>query len=389
MSFQRTWEAEMLADVTGTGRRVFGFIALSFGIMLWVGATPPSAQAGNIAFPQPPVIEPNVEFWVKVFSQYTSRDFIVHDRDDVSRVYQVMHLPGDGNPNRDDIDWTNTYLKAKYTSILNRLASGTTPSSFEERQVAALFHNASPSTYAHAAQNLRVQQGLREQFREGLLRSRYYRPTMERIFREAGIPVELVTLAEVESGFYPGARSSAGATGIWQFTRSTGQQYMRITPRFDERLDPVRETEAAAKLLRDNYEALGDWPLAITAYNYGTGGMMQAAEIYNSNYSEVFKNFDGSHFGFAAKNYYSEFLAALHIHGHENQYFPGIEYDSVGPPRQPSPVLRNVRRVSHRHYAHASQLRSVVWHRGRYRHGTHVCTGRCTVTKHSKRLAES
>ncbi len=86
MSFQWTWEAGTLADANGKARRVFGFIALSIGIMVWVGAAPFSAQAGNIAFPQPPVIEPNVEFWVKVFSQYTSRDFIVHDRDDVSRI---------------------------------------------------------------------------------------------------------------------------------------------------------------------------------------------------------------------------------------------------------------------------------------------------------------
>lgn len=361
-----------MADGEVTAREIARAVALPFVVALLIAVAQVSAWAGSeVAFPRPAEVEPNVEFWVKVFTQYSYRDFVVHDRDDVTRIYQVMHLPGDGVPSGADVEWTNAYLKAKYTDILNRLAGGAPPSSFEEQQVAALFHHASPSTYALAAQNLRVQQGLRERFREGLLRSRYYRPTMERIFRDAGLPVELVTLAEVESGFYPGARSSAGAVGIWQFTRSTGRQYLRINSRYDERLNPTRETEAAAQLLRYNYDVLGDWPLAITAYNYGTEGMARAAQIYDRDYSRIFKNFDGPHFGFASKNYYSEFLAAVQIYRHEDQYFPGIEYESVDPPPQPSAVLRRA------HIRHAS-----------YRHHTRACTGRCTVTKHSRHVVE-
>jgi hypothetical protein len=105
--------------------------------------------------------------------------------------------------------------------------------------------------------------------------------------------------------------------------------------------------------------------------------MSQAAEQYDSDYSKVFKNFDGPHFGFAAKNYYSEFLAALEVYRHEDQYFPGIEYDSIDPPRQPSVVLRQVR---HRH----THLRRVA-----SRRRSHICTGRCTVSRHSRRIAES
>ncbi len=361
-----------MTDGEVAARRIARAVALPLAVALLVAVAQVSAWAGNeVAFPRPAEVEPNVQFWVKVFAQYSYRDFIVHDRDDVTRVYQIMHLPGDGVPSGADLEWTNTYLKAKYANILNRLAAGAQPSSFEERQVAALFHHASLSAYAQAAQNLRVQQGLRERFREGILRSRHYRPTMERIFRAVGLPVELVTLAEVESGFHPGARSSAGAVGIWQFTRSTGRQYMKINSRYDERLNPVRSTEAAARLLRHNYDVLGDWPLAITAYNYGTAGTAHAAEIYDSDYSRIFKNFDGPHFGFASKNYYSEFLAALQVYRHENQYFPGIEYDSVDRPPQRSSVLRRARP------RHAS-----------YRHRARACTGRCTVTKRSKRVAE-
>src|SRR5208283_5531775 len=119
----------------------------------------------------------------------------------------------------------------------------------------------------------------------------YWRPTMEKIFQAAGLPVELITLAQVESGFERGARSSAGAVGIWQFTRATGKQYMTIRGRHDDRLNPTRETEAAAKLLRSNFETLGDWPLAITAYNYGTGGVARAAGIYGGDYCQMVQHY--------------------------------------------------------------------------------------------------
>jgi membrane-bound lytic murein transglycosylase D len=304
-----------------------GIIAGAIGIALAIGFAVPavSRAATSVAFPQPAGIESNVKFWVEVFTTYSVRDFVVHDRDDVSRIYQVFHMPGVGQPSREDIEWANAYLKTKYGDMLNRFASGRAPENDEERRVAALFKDAGPGAYAYAAQNLRVQEGLREQFRAGLIRSRYYRPAMERIFREAGLPPELVTLAQVESGFETRARSSAGACGIWQFTRSTGRKYLRITRYHDDRLNPVRSTEAAAKLLRYNYDMLGDWPLAITAYNYGAGGTARAAEVYGGDYAAMVHRYNGPHFGFAVKNYYAEFLAAMQVHQHEDQYFPGIE----------------------------------------------------------------
>jgi len=315
-----------------------------------------------LPFPRPAAIEPNVRFWVDVFANYGERDFLVADRDKVWRVYQVLHLPGDGAPSRSEIDTVNDYLKAKYGSILNRLASGQAPATYEEREVAAFYKGEPLSAYAAGAQNLRVQQGMREQFRQGLLRSRYYRSTMERIFNNAGLPPELVALAEVESGFYSRARSSAGAVGIWQFTRGTGKQFMRITRYHDDRLDPATETEAAAELLRSNYLTFGNWPLAITAYNYGTAGMAQAAELYANDYARIVRNYDGPHFGFASKNYYAEFLAALQINRFEGAYFPDLRYDSAPPP---PPVLTDFAPPRSRH---RRLLRHIAYHHKHKRH---------------------
>ena len=330
-------------------------LAITLASALAFGATPRAWSETQLPFPRPASIEPNVKFWVDVFTAYSERDFIVVDRDNVWRTYQVYRLPGEGQPTREDIDWANAYLKIKYGEMLNRLASGHEPSNDDERRVAAMFKGEPASAYAAAAQNLRVQEGLCEQFHEGLLRSRYYRSTMERTFRTAGIPPELVTLAQVESGFHGGSRSSAGAVGIWQFTRGTGKHYMKITRYHDDRLNPDRETVAAAKLLRSNYDTLGDWPLAITAYNYGTGGVARAAGIYGGDYSEMVQHYQGPRFGFAVKNYYSEFLAAMQVHRYEDKYFPGIEdEESI----RPAPIKTDFappRRHSRK--SHSSHLR--------------------------------
>jgi len=329
----------------------------------------PGARAfagSEVAFPEPLTIQENVKFWVDVFATYGVRDFIVHDRDQVDRVYQVIHLPGDGDPSHEEVADINDYLKTKYAATLNRLAAGQPPADSEEQRIADMFKGEPASAYAAAAQNLRVQEGLREHFREGLLRSRYYRTTMERIFRGAGLPPELVTLATVESGFYSRAKSSAGAVGIWQFMPNTGKEYMRITRYHDDRLDPDAETRAAAALLRSNYDALGSWPLAITAYNYGAGGTSAAASEYGGNYDELVRNYNGPHFGFAARNYYSEFLAALQIHRDEDKYFPDLKYSEIP---QPPPVQTDFSPPPRR-YAHRS--RSVSVHHVIARHSRHA-----------------
>ena len=345
--------------------------ALALAIALFFAATPDASSETKLPFPRPTAIQPNVDFWINVFTKYSENDFIIVDRDNVQRVYHVFRLPGDGQPTRTDIDWANNYLKIKYGDMLNRLASGREPANDEEREIAAMFKGEPPSAYAVAAQNLRVQEGLREKFHEGLLRSRYYTPSMERIFRNAGLPPELVTLASVESGFYGGSRSSAGAVGIWQFTRDTGKHYMKITRYHDDRLIPERETVAAAKLLRSNYDTLGDWPLAITAYNYGTGGVARAAGIYGGDYSEMVQHYQGPHFGFAVKNYYAEFLAALQVHRDEDKYFPGIEDE---PEIRPAPIKADFARPKRSKKSHAS-------------HAHKTSTKTSSKTHHSKKAA--
>ncbi|MDI6402771.1 LysM peptidoglycan-binding domain-containing protein, partial [Balneolaceae bacterium ANBcel3] len=125
-----------------------------------------------------------------------------------------------------------------------------------------------------------------------LERSAYYFPMMREIFREEGVPEELIHLSMIESGLVPTASSHARAVGLWQFIYATGSVYgLERNWWIDERRDPIKSTRAAARHLRDLHEYWnGDWHLALANYNVSTRRMLSSVRLAGGvrNYWEIF-----------------------------------------------------------------------------------------------------
>ena len=139
---------------------------------------------------------------------------------------------------------------------------------------------------------------------------------------QRGVPPEIGALPHVESSFNPAAYSRVGAAGLWQFMPSTARRYMRVDALVDERLDPYTATEAAANLMLYNYRLVGTWPLTVTAYNHGPGGLRRAQEeLGTSNIEVIVKRYQGATFGFASRNFYVAFLAALQVDRNAEKFF--------------------------------------------------------------------
>jgi membrane-bound lytic murein transglycosylase D len=163
---------------------------------------------------------------------------------------------------------------------------------------------------------------LRERFRRGLDIAGRYHDTFAAIFRDAGLPEDLAYLPHVESSYQVDALSSAGAVGVWQFTKGAARKFMLMTPALDERRDPVAAARGAARYLGTAYGEFQSWPLAITSYNHGVEGMRAAKERFGTDFERVLAEYDGRTFGFASKNFYKEFLAAREIAKNPAAFFP-------------------------------------------------------------------
>ncbi len=276
-----------------------------------IGCRP--AIAASQEFPLYPAISNNVRFWEKIYAHYSLKQAVIHDSEDLSKVYEVVPMadpeaPGAHQQNR----LRQKQVCEKYRAMLTKL-SGQPPETADENRVSALFPGKNGrQEMAVAAGNVRSQSGQKERFLGGVINSATYIAEIKKILRSYALPEELANLPHVESSFNIKAYSRLGAAGIWQFTRETGKQYLTIDTTLDERLDPILATHAAARYLQKSYHTVKNWPLAITSYNYGLGGIVRAMEEQGS-YEKIFANYNKGYFKFASRNFYSEFLAAQSV----------------------------------------------------------------------------
>ena len=160
--------------------------------------------------------------------------------------------------------------------------------------------------------------------------SEYYFPIIEEILCKYELPLELKYLAVVESMLKPTATSRMGAKGIWQFMYRTGRSYgLKIDSYVDERMDVDKSTDAAARYLLNLYNMFGDWPLAVSAYNCGSGNVNKAIRRAGGkrDFWSVYPYLPRE-----TRGYMPAFVGAMYAFAYHRDY--GLEAAATGVPGQ-------------------------------------------------------
>lgn len=289
----------------------------------------------------PEDLRKRVEFWFKIYAMYTISNAVLHDTDHPWVLYEVINLNSVYSNYRKAQDRktakSNMIRNAryKYIHVLDKLSKAKHFRNLtsDEKKVYALFKEVPGDrklVFSKAKGRVRVQLGQKDSVVYGIKRSGRYLKSMEKIFQDQQLPIELTRIPFLESSFNLNAYSKDGASGIWQFMYKTGKIFLNVSSAqgIDERNHPLKATRAAAKLLHQNYQILKNWPLAVTAYNHGPGGLLQGMrKIKSQNLNDLIENYKHPYFGFASQNFYSCFLAILHVEQYQDEIFGYLEKD--------------------------------------------------------------
>ena len=286
-------------------------------------------------FPTPKGLEAHVAFWRLVFSRYTCRQILLHDSVYPQVIYDVVDL--DRSPGISPT--MRKYRKILLALHQREVTKSSRALSPEEAKVFRLFAGITgKNKFRKAAyQRMRAQMGQRDSFIRAIKLSGLYQERFEEIFAGYTLPIELTRIPFVESYFNPKANSSAGAAGLWQFMPATARMYdLQVNGKIDERYDPFKAADSAARLLKANYEMFDSWPLAVTAYNHGPTGLLKAIKTLDTkDLGVMVRKYHGRSFGFYSRNYYTQFLAAAQLMLDYKKYFgpieplPCLQYESV------------------------------------------------------------
>lgn len=287
---------------------------------------------------------PTVQFWFLIYTQFTSSSVVLHDKNNLSLIYKVLDfssLEQKNLPKNTRYVLQQKITEEKISSLkrdLHRLAYDPFSLAPSSKKIYRLLKNAGVSLplgkadrarfFTRLRDNLRSQTGQKNFIQDGIVRSLPYQQFLRDHFKKRGLPKELLAIPFLESSFNPKAQSKVSALGIWQFMPLISSYYVpRRTHHFDYRFNVGVASVAAASLMAENIFLMKSWDLAVTAYNSGTKHLLRTKrELGKKGISleEVIKHSDSEHFGFASKNFYSEFLALAHALAYQDELFQDL-----------------------------------------------------------------
>jgi len=295
----------------------------------------------------PEYFKSSVFFWFNIYTQYSSKNVVIHDSTHLDLIYHVLDFD---ELYKSDI---HRFAKAKLQSNLSQEYIGSLKKTLislskkkslfkkylnkEEISMIQAIKNGNLTIpknkkkrlkfFKNLAKNIRTQLGQRDKIYNGLARSIPYRPFIINLLHEFKLPQELLAISFLESSFNPAAVSKVAASGVWQFMPYISNLFMpKITEYYDYRSNPVISSVAAFHLLKQNKMILKKWDLAVPAYNSGTKHLVKARrkfkKVKNLSLEYILERYDHAHLGFASKNFYSEFLALAHVLAYSEKIYP-------------------------------------------------------------------
>lgn len=294
---------------------------------------------GTTGFAVPSQLEIPVKFWIDIYSKYNSDQGVLHDSEHIDLIYEELDFSSisarnDLNPYQKEHQKVKMVKdgKKRVIALLERLSKVKDPETLtpSERRVWDYFTKIDePKKFLLASKKnrLRFQLGQKDRVIQGIYFSGRYIEDFEKIFRDAGLPIELARLPFVESSYNVLARSKVGASGLWQIMPYTMKGFMKKDLAIDLRNHPMEATRVAAKLLRNNYNMLQSWPLALTGYNHGPTGVLRLTKKAKT--KDIGELVAQKRFGFASRNFYASFLAALEVTSNAPKYLGAVTWSQT------------------------------------------------------------
>ena len=171
---------------------------------------------------------------------------------------------------------------------------------------------------------IRAQTGQKNNISNGIINYQTYKNNVVKYIDNIKLPRELLAIPFLESSYNVNALSKVGATGVWQFMPRIGRFFMDQSKITDVRLNPLIASVAAFHLLKQSKQILKRWDLSITAYNSGTKHIIRAQRQFktkNLPLEQLLERYTHPHIGFAARNFYSEYLALVYTLAYQHQLF--------------------------------------------------------------------
>jgi membrane-bound lytic murein transglycosylase D len=268
-------------------------------------------------FPTPKCLTENIQFWERIYNSVRTNQMLVHDKENLSVIFGTATFLNQNQKANFQLSIKED-LSLRLTTLASKLRSRTFSADKLTARETKLFLSF-PKKFQNAdyilasASRIRFQGGLKENFDAGIQRSLKYMPTISPILNSYDLPEEIIFLPHVESSYTNAATSKVGAEGLWQIMPQTMSLIMG-KDKIHLRRDTTVATHAAAKLLQQNFMVTKSWPLAITAYNHGLGGIQKAMRKTKSkDLCDIIENYESASFKFASSNFYAQFLAAKNV----------------------------------------------------------------------------